>query len=90
MNSLMDVLKPYLASTVRHGLTVAGGIIIKDGLLPSDGLNDFVGGGMVFAGIAWSFMQKYGQVIVAREFTKLKQWAATRQAAQQAPNGAKA
>jgi hypothetical protein len=59
MNSAM--LKTFLASLVRHGLTAAGAALVTDGYMTSGDTQAFVGGGMVVAGVAWSWWQKVGQ-----------------------------
>lgn len=56
-----SLIKPVLAGMCRHALTVAGGALVADGYLQSSGTADFVGGGMVLAGVAWSWWQKVGQ-----------------------------
>lgn len=60
-----DSLKPILAGIVRHALTTAGGALVAGGYMQSSQTADFIGGGMVIAGIAWSWWQKEGQAEVA-------------------------
>jgi hypothetical protein len=67
-----DLLKPLLASAVRHMLTTFGGMLVAQGVMHSSDVNGFVGAGMVIAGVAWSWWQKVGQAAVADELTRLK------------------
>lgn len=66
-----DALKPILAGIVRHGLTTAGGALVAGGYIQSSDTSAFVGGGMVLAGIAWSWWQKSGQAQTAALLKKL-------------------
>lgn len=56
-----DTMKTILAGMVRHGLTTLGGALVTGGWMDSSQTSAFVGGGMVIAGIAWSWWQKQGQ-----------------------------
>jgi len=56
-----EALKPVLAGLVRHTLTSAGGALVAGGYMSSSETSAFVGGGMVLAGVAWSWWQKEGQ-----------------------------
>jgi len=60
-----DALKPILAGIVRHGLTTLGGALVAGGYMQSSDTSSFIGGGMVIAGVAWSWWQKEGQAEVA-------------------------
>lgn len=67
-----DTMKTILAGMVRHALTTAGGMLVAGGYMESSQTGAFVGGGMVLAGIAWSWWQKRGQAVVQAELAKLK------------------
>lgn len=56
-----DTMKTILAGMVRHGLTTLGGALVAGGYMNSSSTTDFVGGGMVIAGVLWSWWQKEGQ-----------------------------
>jgi len=66
-----EALQPILAGIVRHALTSAGGALVAGGYIQSSKMSDFVGSGMVFAGIAWSWWQKRGQQEVADMLKKV-------------------
>lgn len=53
-----DTLMPILAGLLRHGLTTVGGVLVSSGYMQSSDTAAFVGGGMVIAGVAWSWWQK--------------------------------
>jgi hypothetical protein len=64
-----------LTLLARHLLTTAGGVLVAHGYLQSSGMSDFIGGGMVLLGVAWSWWQKQGQAETAallRNLTKAK------------------
>jgi hypothetical protein len=67
-----DLLKPLLASAVRHVLTTFGGMLVAQGVMHSSDVNGFVGAGMVIAGVAWAWWQKVGQAAVTDELARLK------------------
>lgn len=66
-----DQMKAILAGVARHALTTVGGALVTDGVLQSTQVNDFVGAGMVIAGIAWSWYQKQGQAEINAAFKTL-------------------
>lgn len=68
----MEAFKPILAGMVRHMLTTAGGVLVADGYMSSSDMAGFVGGGMVLAGVAWSWWQKEGQKKVVAALAKMK------------------
>lgn len=56
---MFDAIKPFLASLIRHGLTVAGGALASHGVTVADGdMNTLVGAAMIVVGVIWSFVQK--------------------------------
>jgi hypothetical protein len=67
-----EALKPILAGVVRHALTGAGGYLVAHGYLQSGDSTAFIGAGMVFAGIAWSWWQKEGQEKFIAVLAKMK------------------
>lgn len=67
-----SALKPILAGLVRHGLTTLGGVLVSAGYMQSSDTAAFIGGGMVVAGMAWSWWQKRGQALVADELNRLR------------------
>lgn len=66
-----EALKPILAGLVRHGLTTLGGALVAGGYIQSSDVSAFIGGGMVVAGIIWSWWQKEGQAEVSDLLKKL-------------------
>lgn len=56
-----ETMKQIIAGMVRHGLTTLGGALVAGGYMDSSSTSAFVGGGMVLAGVAWSWWQKRGQ-----------------------------
>jgi len=76
-----DVLKPYLALLVRHGLTAAAGFLVTHGVMSDSGTQEFIGAGMAAAGIAWSWWQKSGHAAVAADIANLRAILAARAAA---------
>lgn len=66
-----EALKPILAGIVRHALTTAGGALVAGGYMESSDTSAFIGGGMVIAGIVWSWWQKEGQAEVAAMLKKV-------------------
>lgn len=66
-----DSVKTLLALGVRHGLTTIGGMLVTAGYMQSGDMQAFIGGGMVIAGVAWSWWQKRGQAQVADALKKV-------------------
>lgn len=64
----MDILKPLLASVARHAITAAGVYLGFTGTEQAQ----FVGAGMVLAGLGWSWWQKEGQRKVVAILAKMK------------------
>lgn len=58
---MWEILKPFLASTARHALTVAGGYLVAHGVINQNGTEQFVAAGMTLAGVGWSWWEKYGK-----------------------------
>lgn len=88
---MWDILKPFLAATVRHGLTAAALYFVKVGVMPTSGEDQFVASGMLIAGLGWSWWQKIGHANAAALLQKLTAkptLAAAMQAATAAPVGA--
>ncbi len=56
----------------RHALTTAGGFLAAHGYLGSTTSEQFIAAGMVFVGVALSWWQKTGQVLVAAQLAKLQ------------------
>ena len=71
-----DAVQPILAGIVRHALTSAGGALVAGGYMSSSETSAFVGGGMVLAGVAWSWWQKDGQKKAIAILAKMKPVAA--------------
>ena len=67
-----DAMKTILAGMVRHALTTAGGALVAGGYMESNEMGAFVGGGMILAGIVWSWWNKRGQALVSAELAKIK------------------
>lgn len=66
-----EALKPILAGVVRHLLTTAGGALVAGGYMQSSDEAGFIGGGMVVAGVIWSWWNKTGQAQVAALLKKV-------------------
>lgn len=66
-----DLLKAFLGSAVRHGLTVAAPALIAAGIMPATETNAFISAGMFIAGLGWSCYQKYGMAIVTGLLKKI-------------------
>jgi len=60
-STLSSIAKPFLASIVRHSLTVAAGALVAHGTVSSSTGEQLVGAGMVVAGLAWSWWDKRGR-----------------------------
>lgn len=67
-----DALQPILAGIARHALTTAGGALVTGGYMSSNDMTAFVGGGMVVAGVLWSWWQKEGQRKIIAILAKMK------------------
>ena len=82
-----ETIKPLLGLIARHALTTAAGILASHGYLQSSGTEQFVGAGLLFLGVAWSWWQKSGQAAVLTHLAKLRSVAssATLAAAARAP-----
>jgi hypothetical protein len=89
-----DALQPILAGVVRHGLTSLGGALVAGGYMDSSDTTAFVGGGMVVAGVLWSWWQKRGQAkvlaIIAKMHPVAPASASTNEAVKAATQAAKA
>lgn len=57
---------------VRHLLTTAGGALVAHGYLQSSDAASFVGGGMVIAGVLWSWWHKEGEKKFIAALAKMK------------------
>lgn len=55
-----NFIKMILGSALRHGATIAGGWLLREGIIDNDGATQFVAAVMMFGGIGWSLWQKYG------------------------------
>lgn len=64
----------------RHFLTTSGGWLAAHGYLGSTTTEQFVGAGMIVAGIGWSWWQKQGQAAVAADLARFKMLVSSRQA----------
>jgi hypothetical protein len=67
-----ETLSPVLAGLARHALTSAGGALVAGGYMQSSDTAAFVGGGMVVAGVVWSWWQKKGQTEALAALAKMK------------------
>lgn len=65
------LLQPVLAGIARHAITTLGGALVSAGYMQSSQMATFVGGGMVVAGVAWSWWQKSGQKQIAAMLKKV-------------------
>jgi hypothetical protein len=79
-----EILKPYLALLVRHGLTAMAGFLVTHGVINDSGTQEFIGAGMAAAGVAWSWWEKYGRAAVAADIANLRVILAARAAAARA------
>lgn len=62
-----SLMMMILGPLVRHGLTTAGGWLVGQGVIDKSDTAAFVGGGMVVAGVVWSWWQKHGQKLAIDE-----------------------
>lgn len=85
-----EALKPILAGVVRHFLTTAGGALVAGGYMQSSDTSAFIGGGMVVAGVVWSWWQKEGQAKFIALLAKMKPVAASTASVNEAVKAAKA
>ena len=65
-------LQTILALIARHGLTSVGLWLAGHGYIDSSGVQGFVGAGILFAGVAWSWWQKRGQALLLAEVQELR------------------
>lgn len=56
----------------RHLLTSAAGVLAAHGYINSNGKEQFIGAGMVLLGVAWSWYQKTGRVLVDAEIARMR------------------
>jgi hypothetical protein len=78
-----DFWKPIIAGQLRHGLTLAAGALVADGVIHSDQQGAFVQIGLAVltyvAGAAWSWWQKTHPTTLA-DGTKIAPVASAQQA----------
>lgn len=55
-----NFIKMILGTALRHGATIAGGWLLKEGIVDNDGATQFIAAIMLLGGVAWSGWQKYG------------------------------
>jgi hypothetical protein len=72
-----DTLSTFGGMALRHGATVAAGILVTDGYLSGNQSEMFVSAVMLFGGVALSWWNKVGAKKVAAELAALKQSQAT-------------
>lgn len=65
-----------VAAALRHALTTAAGSLVAHGYIMGSEQEQFIGGGMLIAGLIWSWYQKRGQAMVADELARMKAKAA--------------
>ena len=80
-----EILKPYLALLVRHGLTAMAGFLVTHGVMNESHTQEFLGAGMAAAGVAWSWWQKSGHAAVAQDIANLRAILAARAAGAVSP-----
>lgn len=51
-------MKDIAFGLIRHGLTIAGGFAMENGLVSQDQSTQLIASGMIIAGIAWSILAK--------------------------------
>jgi hypothetical protein len=57
---LISIMRPFVFAMVRHILTTAGGFFAAKGIISGSAVTDFIGAGMVMAGVLWSWWEKVG------------------------------
>lgn len=55
---LASILKPFLFSLVRHGLTTAAGFLAAKGVITGSATTEFIASGMVIVGVLWACAEK--------------------------------
>ena len=51
-------MKDIALGLIRHGLTIAGGFAMQNGLVTQDQSTQLVASGLIIAGVAWSVLAK--------------------------------
>lgn len=51
-------MKTIILGVIRHGLTVAGGVLVTNGHLSSSDVEVVAGAGAILVGVIWSVIQK--------------------------------
>lgn len=51
-------MKVIILGVIRHGLTVAGGVLVTNGHLSSSEVEVVAGAGAILVGVIWSVIQK--------------------------------
>jgi hypothetical protein len=57
--ALVNPVKEYAGSIVRHVITTGGGALAAEGLLDKDDVSALAGAGVVIFGVLLSFLNKY-------------------------------
>lgn len=65
-------MKMILGLVARHALTTFAGVLVSKGYLDASGTEGFVGAGLLFLGVGWSWWQKSGKVLVDAALAKAK------------------
>lgn len=65
-------MQTIAAMLVRHGLTVAAGILVTHGYIMANQTEQYISAFTLILGLAWSAWQKVGHAKVAAELAQLK------------------
>jgi hypothetical protein len=71
-SGLLELAKPFIASSVRHTVGGFGVWLVHKGVIDSSQANEFVGTVMFLAAIGWSFWQKIGHAMMLTELERLR------------------
>lgn len=70
--TMSAILKPFLASAVRHALTVAAGALVAHGTISGGTAEQLIGVGMGLAGVAWAWWDKRGRAMLLQDIANLR------------------
>ena len=51
-------MNPQISGVIRHIITTAGGALVTQGVIDSEGLNTVAGAVVVIIGVVWSLIAK--------------------------------
>lgn len=57
---LLSILRPFIMSAVRHGLTTLAGFLAAKGVITGSATTEFIASGMMMITVAWAWWEKLG------------------------------